>query len=163
MVLPGVGPDGGGGTRTRLTRLDSRICPALVGIFLVVGVPLIGSWVRESGPDRCALDGLAIVPATAVRVTDGSGQRHGFCCVRCAQRWLARAGDSSAVVTVTDEVTGTEMDARTAVYVRSAIVTNRVTGNRIHVFRGGADADAHVAEYGGRVLGPDEWPFRPAE
>lgn len=159
MVLPGIGPDGGGGTRTRLTGWS----PALVGIFLVVGVPLIGSWVRRSGPHRCALDGLAIAAATAVRVTDSAGESHEFCCVRCAQRWLARTGDSSALVTVTDEVTGTDLDARAAVFVRSPVVINPVTGNRIRVFRETAEADAHVARYGGRVLGPDEWPFRPAE
>jgi hypothetical protein len=162
VVLPGIGPDGGGGTRTRLNRLRPGLCAVVVGIFLVVGVPLIGSWVRRSGPHHCALDGLAIVPATAVRVTDSAGESHEFCCVRCAQRWLART-DSSAVVTVTDEVTGTDLDSRAAIFVRCPVVINPVTGNRIRVFREAADADAHVARYGGRVLGPDEWPFRPAE
>lgn len=159
MVLPGVGPDGGGGTRPRLTGW----APALFGIFLVVGVPLIGSGLRRSRPQHCALDGLAIVPATAVRVTDSAGESHEFCCVRCAQRWLARTGDSSAVVTVSDEVTGTELDARAAVFVRSPVVINPVTGNRIRVFREPGDADAHVARYGGRVLGPAERPFPRAE
>ena len=132
----------------------------MASILLVVGLPVIGSWVRRTGAPRCALDGLAVVPGTAVRVTDHGGRSQTFCCIRCAERWLARTGDAFETVGVTDEVSGVEIDARAAVFVRSPVVTNRVTGNRVHTFRVADDAIAHTRQYGGRVLDPGERPFK---
>ena len=142
-----------------MNRFRPTIRIVLVSFLLIVGVPVVGSWARRNQAPRCTLDGQEIVPTFAVRVTDRAGTSHRFCCIRCAERWLDRNDVRSATVVVTDEVTGTELDARAAVFVRSRVVTNRITENRVHAFRDMADAVAHTREFGGRILGPDERPF----
>jgi hypothetical protein len=142
-----------------LNRFRPTIRVVLVSLLLIVGVPAVGSWARRNQSPRCALDGQEIVSTFAVRVTDRAGVSHRFCCVRCAERWLDRNDIRTATVAVTDEVTGAELDARAAVFVRSPVVTNRVTGNRVHAFRDSADAVAHTHEFGGRILGPGARPF----
>ena len=60
---------------------------------------------------------------------------------------------------MTDEAGGIELEAGEALYVRSTVVTNAVTGNRRHVFRRDADARKHAeAANGRRLLGADR-PF----
>jgi hypothetical protein len=105
----------------------------LGGMMLVVGLPLLGFWARRDGTPRCAFDGLPIEPVYRVSVFRGRDVSNEFCCVRCAERWLER--NSTSDVLVTDETSGERIDARDAWFVRSTVVTNRVTGNRVHVFR----------------------------
>jgi hypothetical protein len=131
----------------------------LVGLLLVVGLPLAGRWARGRAEPRCALDGLAIEPLYRVRVVDPSGAAHEFCCVGCASRWIARQADRPAAVYVTDEATGAEIDAGSAHFVHSTVVTNPVTGNRTHVFRSRADAEEHARQYSGWMLTGAERPF----
>src|SRR5438067_8683004 len=99
---------------------------------LVVGLPFLGHWFRQQHGSRCALDGSMIEPAYRARVVDQGGRSHEFCCVRCAATWLHHRGAKPAAVYVTDEVTGGEIPAEDAVFVRSAVVTAAVTGNRVH-------------------------------
>jgi len=128
-------------------------------LAVVVGLPLAGWWVRRDAPPRCALDGLDIEPRYRVRVADSAGGSYQFCCTRCAERWLARQPGAPETVIVTDEKSNEEINARAAHFVRSPVVTNRVTGNRVHAFRDQADADAHIRQFGGWLLVGDERPF----
>jgi hypothetical protein len=137
----------------------SRLLLFLGGLLVVVGLPLAGKWARRGAGPRCELDGLAIESPYQVRVVDRAGASHPFCCVRCAARWLARQEDSPRAVYVTDEAGGAEVDSRSAFYVRSAVVTNPVTGNRVHAFRDRADAEEHARAYRGEVLTGAERPF----
>jgi hypothetical protein len=134
----------------------------LVGL-LVVGLPLLGYWARQHQEPGCALDGAPINPRYRVTVVDGQGRSHEFCCLRCAHLWLARqpaAGPGPAAITVTDETTGQPLDAAEAWYVRSLVVTNPATGNRIHVFGSRAAAESHAANSFGTVLTGEETPFQ---
>lgn len=132
------------------------------GLLVAVGLPLAGTWARHHEPPRCELEGLPIEPAYRGRVVDGSGGSHLFCCVPCARRWLEQRGGGAEAVYVTDEASGAEIDARSAFFVQSPVVTNPVTGNRTHVFRDRADAEAHARTFGGLVLAGADRPF-PAE
>ena len=58
-----------------------------------------------------------------------------------------------------DEVSGEPVDARSAHYVRSDVVTTPATGNRVHVFRRRVDAERHAALFAGTVLTGAERPF----
>jgi hypothetical protein len=129
-------------------------------LLVVVGLPFGGKWSRRHQVPHCELDGLKIEPRYRVRVVDLSGRSHAFCCVRCAGRWLARQEESAAVVYVTDESHGAEIDATAAWFVRSTVVTNPITGNRVHAFREQADAEAHLREFRGRVLTGTERPLQ---
>lgn len=131
----------------------------LAGLLVAVGLPLVGTWARRHAPPRCELDGLAVEPPYQVRVVDGAGGSHRFCCVRCATGWLARQGETPAAVLVTDEAGGGEVDARSAYFVRSGVVTNSVTGNRVHAFRDRADAEQHARDCGGTLLEGAARPF----
>jgi hypothetical protein len=134
-----------------------RIFVVLLGA-LVLGAPLAGRWLRESAP-RCAWDGLPIQALYRVRVVDGASVSRAFCCVHCASAWLTRHGSAAAVVYVTDEAGGGEIDADAACFVQSAVSTNPVTRNGIHAFRERADAKDHAETFGGRILTGDERPF----
>ena len=137
----------------------SRLLLVLAGLLVVVGLPLAGKWARRGAGPRCELNGLAIQPLYQVRVVDRAGASHRFCCARCAARWLARQEDRPRAVYVTDEAGGAEIDCRAAWFVRSTVVTNPITGNRIHAFRGRADAEEHARAYNGEVLTGVERPF----
>ena len=142
-----------------MTSLRSRLPVFLAGLLVVVGLPLAGWWSRRGAAPRCELDGLTIEPLYRVRVMDRAGTSHAFCCVRCASRWLARQGDRPRAVYVTDEASGAEIDSGSAFFVRSAVVTNPVTHNRVHAFRDRADAEEHARAYEGEALTGVRRPF----
>src|SRR5262245_2337807 len=128
-------------------------------MLVAVGLPILGKWVRSDQPPRCTFDGLRIEPLYRVRVVSPAGESYSFGCVRCADRWLARHGADPAAVYVTDEASGVEIAAATAYFVESPVVTNRVTGNRVHAFRDRASAEAHIRIFGGALLVGDERPL----
>jgi NosL len=137
----------------------TRMRLLLAGLLIVIGLPLVGKWARGPAENRCALDGLEIEPLYRVRVVDRAGGSHNFCCVRCAGAWLERQAERPAAVYVTDEAGGGEVDARSAHFVHSAVLTNSITGNRVHTFRDRADAEEHARAFGGQVLAGAERPF----
>jgi polyferredoxin len=138
----------------------SRVLMLLAGAALVAGLPVIGTLARRQSGARCEFDGQAIDPVYRVRIVDAAGTSHRFCCIRCADDWLRRRNDPPAAVFVTDEMSGVEVEAGSAVFVHSSVVTNAVTGNRIHAFRDVAAADAHARAYAGWMLEGAERPLR---
>jgi hypothetical protein len=142
-----------------MTYRGSRPLIAVLGLLVVVGLPLAGKWARRHRGPRCELDGLALVPLYQVTVLDHAGVVHRFCCVGCARLWLARQEGQPRTVYVTDEMSGEEIDARSAYFVRSPVVTNPVTGNRVHAFRHRADAEGHASAFGGELVTEAERPF----
>lgn len=135
-----------------------RVALALVSC-LAVGLPLLGAWSRRQQLPRCALDGAPIEPIYAVEIVPANGPALPFCCLRCADFWCARQSRPPREVRVTDEVSGRVLDAAEAFYARSSIVTTPATGNRIHSFARRADAEAHAADFSGRLLTGDLRPL----
>jgi hypothetical protein len=130
----------------------------LVALSAVV-LPWLGSRSRRQRLPECALDGIAIVPIYAVEIVDAERQKHRFCCVRCAEYWLAQQTSPASEIYVTDEVSGQLVEAGEAFFVRSSVETNAVTGNRIHAFENRADAEGHAAQFRGRLLAEGERPL----
>jgi ribosomal protein L24E len=133
-----------------------------LGVLFLAGmavVPVAAHWARRGGPARCEFDGAVIEPAYRVRVVDADGRDRLFCSVTCAERWLRRSPKTPRAVFVTDDPTGTVIDAREAVFVRSLVVTGQTSGTRIHAFRTRADAEKHAAFAVGRILDRDDRPF----
>jgi len=137
----------------------SRWQVVLAVLVVVVGLALAGSWARRGITGRCALDGAAVDRIYRVRVVDEEGPSHDFCCIRCAELWLAAREGSPRALYVTDEASGEEVEAGRAWYVRSSVVTRATTGNRVHAFRERQDAERHAATAGGRVLTGADRPF----
>ena len=131
----------------------------LVAVSAVV-LPLAGTWSRRQKLPQCAFDGVAIVPIYRVEIVAANGERRRFCCIRCAEHWLANEPSRPIAIDVTDEVTGQALDASQAYYVRSSVVTNTVTGNRVHVFSEQHDADEHAAQFRGRLIEGEERPLQ---
>ena len=132
---------------------------SLVVAVLAVGLPCLGTWSRRQRLPQCAVDGVAVEPIYAVEIAAAEGQSRRFCCIRCAEYWLARNPSPSTVVQVTDEVTSQPIASQEAFFVRSSVLTNAVTGNRIHAFADRADAEAHANQFRGKLLTGDERPF----
>ncbi len=132
---------------------------ALAGLVIAAALPVVGHQVRKDGRPRCNWDGLVIEAAFRVRVRDAAGALTGFCDIGCARSWIDRQPSAPHQILVTDEASGELMDATEAFFVRSSIVTNRVTGNRWHVFRDRDHAEQHAEQSRGRLMvGPDH-PF----
>lgn len=131
----------------------------LFWLLIVAALPFIGHLIRGDRGDRCDWDGLKIEPIYQVRVVEQSGVSFRFCCVQCSMRWWERRGAETSQVLVTDEISGQEIEASEAYFVRSLVSTNQVTGNRLHVFRDIADAQKHAEAADGRQLLDDERPF----
>ena len=130
----------------------------LVAVLAVV-LPWLGTHSRRQRLPQCALDGIAIVPIYAVEIVDAGRQKHRFCCIRCAEYWLAQEPSPPSEIHVTDEVSGQPIEASDAFFVRSSIETNAVTGNHIHAFENRADAEGHAAQFRGRLLTDEERPL----
>ncbi len=132
--------------------------PGAVALLGIAALPLVAERLR-SRPERCGMDGVAVVPGFRVRVVESGGKGHAFCGVTCAEAWLARSGVAPAAVLVTDCAQGTEVDARAAWFVRT--LANRSDGapDGIRVFARKEDAARHVEAFGGRILVGSERPF----
>jgi hypothetical protein len=128
-------------------------------LLVVVGLPLAGHLARRKAEIRCALDGGRIEPIYRVRIVDDKDLDYEFCCIRCAEIWLQSCAQLPAAIYVTDEATGTEIDSTQAVFVRSSVVTNSVTDNRIHVFANLDQGEQHASHAFGHVLPTSERPF----
>lgn len=126
---------------------------------MVIGLPLAGKWLQPHTGERCALDGVAIEPVYRVRVVDAAGTERPFCCIKCATVWLTQQPTRPRAVFVTDEITGTEIPASEAYFVRSLVVTTPATGNSIHAFKEKADAQRHADSAGVSILTGSERPF----
>ena len=139
----------------------SRWLLVAAGLLVVVGLPLAGKWLRHSSAPACALDGARIDPVYRVRVVDAEGRDQVFCCIHCAALWCSQQSERPRAVFVTDEVSHQEIDAGSAWFVRSFVVTVPHTGNRIHAFRDRADAERHADAAHGLLLSDGEKPFGP--
>lgn len=135
-------------------------------VCLLAALPFLGHWARRGAPVACAHDGAAIDPLYRVRVIDAGGTTLDFCGIACAENWLRSASKASPAssrpraILVVDELTGAELDADDAYFVRSLVVTNATTGNRIHAFKSKTAAEHHARSLSGRLLEDDERPFR---
>jgi hypothetical protein len=142
-----------------MTMTPTRWLIVLAGLAVVFGLPLLGKWARGPRAATCALDGVAIDPVYRVRVVDDQGTDRQFCCIQCAALWLSRQPAKPRAVWVTDETTGREIDAASAWFVRSLVVTEAHTRNRVHAFGSAADAGRHARAAYGAVLPDSESPF----
>ncbi len=121
-------------------------------LVLSVAVALASVIFKDRSAYRCSYDGNPITPVYEVdiRLRDGGLLR--FCSVSCAIAWLREGGEGVEAVVVTDEVSGERLDPAIAYFVESDVVTDRATGNRIHVFRERSTAVAHARRHSGRLL-----------
>ncbi|MCS7047204.1 MAG: nitrous oxide reductase accessory protein NosL, partial [Gemmataceae bacterium] len=127
--------------------------------LFMTALGVVGPWWRHGGPATCAFDGSPIEPIYRVRVVPRGGTAREFCCIRCAQLWRKQWPQLDVEVFVTDEVSGAEMPAARATFVRSQVVTSRAMGDRIHTFRSQADAEAHARAHRGFILHGEARPF----
>jgi hypothetical protein len=63
---------------------------------------------------------------------------------------------------VVDGATGAEVPAAEAFYVRSVVVADAVTRDRVHAFARREDAERHAEAHHGTLLVGAERPFPPA-
>ena len=131
-----------------------------LAVLVVLGMlPVIGNIFRnDSSVSRCEWDGQVMRPEAAVTL-ELAGRGVTCCDVRCARNWLASHSERPTLIQVRDEHGGDPIDSADAFFVRSAVVTNRVNGNRWHVFGDRETALRHAGESRGRLMRGDEHPF----
>lgn len=137
----------------------SRWIVRAIGLLVVVGLPILGAWLRRQSEQGCALDGVRIDPVFAVRIIDVHGIEARFCCLQCAVWWVQRREEAPRQVFVTDETSGRWLDAADANFVRSGVITNATTGNRVHIFQRRSDAERHASDSRGTILTGSARPF----
>jgi hypothetical protein len=135
----------------------------LVYLLVLSVLPLAGHWARSGAERTCAHDGGVIRPEYRVRIVDEHGCDVVFCCIHCAEAWLKQQKANPKAVWVTDETSGEEIEAGSAYFVRSMVVTNSSTLNRIHAFRTESDAEEHARNSAGLMLDNAERPFAECE
>jgi hypothetical protein len=139
------------------TALKTTVIVAISALLLAL--PFVGTSLRHTAGDRCELDGVNLVQCYSVHIEDAAGRTHDFCCLRCAELWAERQSQPIRSIRVTDEASGSEINVEDAIYVRSLVVTNPSTGNRVHVFRDREDAERHAQASRGTILTGDDRPF----
>ena len=142
-----------------MSRPALRFALFLGGLLALAALPALGRWVRTSTGEVCALDGMAVPASTRVRAVEPTGVERLFCCVDCADRWLARSDVVPGDLFVTDEATGEEIPAARAWFVESRVPSHVAGGSRIHVFADVAAARRHAGDFGGRFLEGDRRPL----
>ncbi len=130
-----------------------------IGLLIVIGLPIVGTWLRRQSDEGCALDGIRIDPVFAVRIIDARNVESRFCCLQCAVWWVQRRGEKPRQVFVTDEASGRWLEAESAYFVRSGVITNATTGNRVHAFLNRSDAERHASVSRGTILSDLSRPF----
>ena len=129
-----------------------------VALACVVAVPFVAHALRGDRGARCVADGVSLIDAPVVTVSNGEGSDD-LCCVGCALRWLDSAIAAPGSIWVTDLTTGRRIDASEAWFVRSRVVAQVATGDRVHAFESEAAARRHAEAYRGRLLLGSERPF----
>jgi len=143
--------------------MKRRVVAFVVGLAVVCALPFVARPLRPVAADRCALNGVTIDPAHAVRLVDvRSGASLAFCCPACADTWMSRTPGAWRAFVV-DEETGREIDAAAAWFATSEVVAVPATDSRVHSFATEAAARRHAGEFRGRVLAGDERPLRRAD
>ena len=132
----------------------------MAGLVILIGLPIVARVTRGGRENCCAFDGGRIETLFRVLAVDAVGQSHEFCCIRCAQLWWDRQRERPQAIYVTDEEGGQQVDATSAYFVRSSVVTTPTTGNRIHCFRQKSSAEKHAQSAKGTVLDGSEKPFQ---
>lgn len=93
------------------------IIAGIAGLGVVI-VALGGAWylTNERTPDHCQLSGRLIHPhmLTTVRV---DGKKLDACCARCALTYERQTEKHVAIISVTDYISGRQIDARKAYFV----------------------------------------------
>ena len=132
-------------------RTDKR-APSPNFAFLATHDPLLVRYAALA--ERCVFDGAPVGANYRVRIGDRT-----FCGVRCAESWLARAGATPAAIRVTDCVTGRELDAHAAWYVRTLGGAWEDAPDSIRVFASEEAARRHAEAYAGELLRGAQTPF----
>jgi hypothetical protein len=145
-----------------MTLRKAPLLTAIAGLLVVAGLAFVAHPGRRTPEASCALDGTKIDSIYQIKVVERSGAVHRFCCPVCARIWLKQQAAPPQQLLVTDETSGAPVEAASAHYVRSAVVTVPGTGNRVHAFRTAGDAEKYADRFAGVVLSKDENPlFQP--
>lgn len=142
-----------------MTKLRGILIVQGIGLLIIIGLPVLGTWLRRQSNAGCALDGIHIDPIFEVRIIDAENMERRFCCLECARWWQSLQKREPKRVLVTDEVSGRLLDAEAANFVRSGVITNPTTGNRVHVFQNRFDAQRHAETSRGTILENSLRPF----
>ncbi len=121
--------------------------------FLLIIFIILAFGCKKNIPEgRCDYDGAEIEPLYAVYFTLQDGKEAKFCSIVCASMSFSKLKDRIRNVIVTDEVSGSKIDATQAFFVESEVITTLHVKNRIHMFSNREDAEKHLKRFNGRWI-----------
>ncbi len=115
-------------------------------IFLILGCR------KELPPILCDHDRVEIHPIYAVYFSLKDSSEKRYCSIVCATLSFSKLKDRIRNVIVTDEVSGSKIDATQAFFVESEVITTLHVKNRIHMFSNREDAKKHLKRFNGRWI-----------
>lgn len=114
----------------------------LCGLFFVVLAGL--AWISSQSDqttESCLVDGTSLLPISRVSIQSASGETSLFCSICCARTWLdahtkivAELNAGKGSITLVDEISGIEIDATLAYFVKSNEYSRKENKCQIHVF-----------------------------
>ncbi len=134
--------------------------PVFVVLFLVsIALAAVLSETMQRSGQRCMVDNNTIEPITRVLIIRENGEELQFCSLCCARQWLDAEPDlageirrNRATLTVVDEISGEPLDSSVAYWLESDSFSRRENKCRVHVFKKGDDAAAHILAHSGREI-----------
>lgn len=135
-----------------------RLFPTILFFLVLVLIAWFSGQNRQSS-ETCRVDGTGIVPITRVVLIDEKGEESLFCSLCCAKTWLTgheelipQLAAGKASLTVVDEISGQEIDASLAYWIKSKEYSRQENRCQNHVFSDKQAASKHLRQHQGEEL-----------
>ncbi len=137
-------------------KTGNKFIPTIIFFLVLVLIAWFSGQSNRSN-EACRVDGTEIVPITRVALVDATGEEFLFCSLCCAKTWLEGHGEhvkqlesETATLTVVDEISGKEVDASLAYWVKSEEYSRQENKCQSHVFSDKQAASKYLRQHQGK-------------
>jgi len=135
-----------------------KLFPSFIFFLVLVLIAWFSSQSNRSN-ETCRVDGTEIIPITRVALVDEKSEESLFCSLCCAKIWLENHEElgkqlqsGTATLTVVDEISGLEVDASLAYWVKSKKYSRQENKCQSHVFSDKQAASKYLRQHQGEEL-----------
>lgn len=138
---------------TKTQKPGKKLLPVILFFLTLVGLAWFSGQSRQSG-ESCIVDGTGLIPISRVTLTNEQGEISLFCSLCCAKTWIEEHEElipqlqsGKASITVVDEISGQEIDASMAYWVKSNEYSRRENKCQSHVFSDKQAASKYLRQH----------------